>query len=95
MNTLDGETRNCVIWRNLIVALREHNVAEYISAQHFCYFNVRRMSLFQIMHVIFMHTAHTGHHLYNSNGIFRLRSDFRFESIILYTSNTSSWYSKY
>ena len=30
----------------------------------------------------FLHAVHTGHHVYNSDGIFRLHFDFQFEFIM-------------
>ena len=31
---------------------------------------------------IIIHSTHTGHHVYNSDGIFKLHSDFRFGFIM-------------
>ena len=36
--------------------------------------------------ISFIHTTYTGHHVYNSNDILKLHSDFQFEFIM----NTSS-----
>ena len=79
-------------------SFRERLLKEHVShGLHVCtgcsvlYFNTCPTFEFQIMHIIIiiMHTAHSGHCVYNSDGILRLHSGFRFE-FIMYTLNTSS-----
>ena len=46
------------------------------------YFNTRPMSEFYIFHIYIYNFVHTSHCVYNSDEIFGLHSEFRFEFII-------------